>query len=311
MGREISEVERYIRANVTLAPYTTFRIGGPAQFFAQPETLDDFKAVFEWAIKKKLPYFLMGGGSNLLVHDDGFRGLIIHTGKLNRTSVDGTTIRAECGVLIDSLVDLSQKYMLSGLEFAAGLPGSVGGALFMNARAYEGEFSSVVRSVHALKVEKSRVREEHLKGEELGFSYKKSIFQERKLYIYSVLFKLKRGEAPLITMKIDDIRKKRVKAGQYIFPNAGCIFKNNYDIGRPAGMIIDELGLKGKRIGGAEVYQKHANFIINRGGATARDVYDLMVYIEREVFRKTGIRLEREINLLGEWGSQKITQKII
>ena len=254
MGSESPEVERYIKRNVPLAPYTTFRIGGPAQFFVQPETLGDLKAVVEWAIEKKLPFFLIGGGSNLLVHDDGFRGLIIHTGKLDRTSVEGTTIRAECGVLIDSLVDLSYKHGLSGLEFAAGLPGSVGGALFMNARAYEGEFSRVVGSVHALKVENNRVTEEHLSGEELGFSYKKSIFQERKLYIYSVLFKLKKGKASLIGTKIDDIRRKRVEAGQYTFPNAGCIFKNNYEIGKPAGIIIDELGLKGKRMGGAEVY---------------------------------------------------------
>lgn len=303
MGRVSSKIERYIRRNVPLAPYTTFKIGGPAQFFTQPETLDDLKAAVEWAIEKKLPFFLIGGGSNLLVHDDGYRGLIIHTGKLDRTSVDGATIRAECGVLIDSLVDLSYKHGLSGLEFAAGLPGSVGGALFMNARAYEGEFSKVVGGVHALKVEDSSITEEHLSGEKLGFSYKKSIFQERKLYIYSVLFKLKKGKASLIGTKIDDIRRKRVEAGQYIFPNAGCIFKNNYEIGKPAGIIIDELGLKGKRIGGAEIYQRHANFIINRGGATASDVYKLMIYIENEVYRRTGIRLEREINLIGEWES--------
>lgn len=294
-------IESRIRQKVPLAPFTTFRIGGPAQFFIEPETLVQLKGAVEWALKRNLPCFLLGGGANVLVHDDGYRGLIIQTGKLDGISVEENTIWAECGLLIDALVEVSCVNGLSGLEFAAGLPGTVGGALFMNARAYGGEFSQVVQSVHALRTCNGEVVEEHLAGGKLRFSYKKSIFQERNFYIYTALFKLGREKETVIRDRIDDVRRKREDAGQFVFPNAGCIFKNNYEAGKPTGMIIDELGLKGKRIGGAEVYERHGNFIINRGMATARDVYRLMRFIEDEVYSRTGIRLEREITLVGKW----------
>ncbi len=284
-----------------LAPFTTFKIGGPAKYFIMPDTIEQFRQALEWTQMKRVPFFVMGGGANVLVHDVGYAGLIINTGKLSRITVSDTKMYVECGVPVDSAVSESLRHSLTGLEFAAGLPGSVGGALFMNARAYEGEFSRIVHEVHAMEVTRDSVRERTLEKDEINFSYKKSIFQEGKLFVSSVYLTLLKGRKSIIQGNIEKNREKRMDAGQYIFPNAGCIFKNDYRVGRSAGTVIDELGLKGKRIGNAEVYTKHANFIINRGNARAVDVYALIRYIEDEVLGKIGIRLQREIILLGNW----------
>jgi UDP-N-acetylmuramate dehydrogenase len=297
----MSSIEKHILKAVPLAPYTTFNIGGPARYFVQPDSIDRFSEAIQWALKRGIDHFVLGGGANLLIHDEGFDGLIIHTGRLTSISVEGCSMQVECGLTIDELVDASLENGLSGLEFAAGLPGTVGGALFMNARAYEGEFSTVVASVRALKREGSRVRETLMHNEELRFSYKRSIFQEGGYYVYSVGLTLSSADRRTIGSKIDAIRRKRRDAGQFLFPNAGCIFKNNYDVGKPTGRIIDELGLKGMSIGDAEVYREHGNFIINRGSASAVDVYRLIQLIEERIQEELGLRLEREINLIGAW----------
>lgn len=297
----MDDIEKKIRQNVLLAPYTTFRIGGAALFFVEPENLCEYKSAILWATEKTLPFFVLGGGANILIHDKGYRGLVIGTKRLNSLKVHNTTIWVECGVEMDALVEASLEKSLSGLEFAAGLPGTVGGALFMNARAYGGAFSGIVQEVCALKVERQQVIERVLQKGELELSYKKSLFQKRDHYAYSALLRLQKGGPDEIRSKIEGNRKKRRELGQYSLPNAGCIFKNNYDTGKPTGKIIEELGLKGERIGDAEVYSRHANFIVNRGNALASDVYALIRKIEASVYAKTGLRLEREITLLGPW----------
>jgi len=294
-------IERIIQHSVPLAPFTTFRIGGPAQYFVVPGTITQFRQALEWALMKHIPFFVMGGGANVLVHDAGYLGLIINTEKLRRITVSARGMYAECGAPVDSIVDESLRHSFAGLEFAAGLPGTVGGALFMNARAYTGEFSRIVYEVRSLEIVNNEVRERMLKKGEINFSYKRSIFQDRKLFVSSVRFALLKGSKSVIQKSIEKNRKNRMDAGQYTFPNAGCIFKNDYCVGKPAGAIIDELGLKGKRFGDAEVYTKHANFIVNRGSAQAVDVYALIRHIEDEVLKKTGVRLQREIILLGDW----------
>ena len=286
---------------VLLAPFTTFNIGGPALYYIEPMCLSDYKNSLEWALLNNIPFITLGGGSNILVHDSGYKGLVINTKKLNKLEVKGDVIISECGVTVDGLVEESLKHALTGIEFAAGLPGSVGGALFMNARAYASAFSDIVEEVHALKRKHRTIRETLLKKSELGFAYKKSIFQKRTFYVYKVLFKLSKGHVKTIQSTIEEIRNDRKRKGQYAFPNAGCIFKNDHRIGIPTGKIIEELGLKGKRIGNAEIYREHANFIINRGKARAEDVYKLIKFIENEVKQKKGIKLKREINLVGDW----------
>ena len=286
---------------VLLAPFTTFNIGGPALYYIEPMCLSDYKNSLEWALLNNIPFITLGGGSNILVHDSGYKGLVINTKRLSKLEVKGNIIISECGVTVDRLVEESLKHALTGIEFAAGLPGSVGGALFMNARAYASAFSDIVEEVHALKRKHRTIRETLLKKSELGFAYKKSIFQKRTFYVYKVLFKLSKGHVKTIQSTIEEIRNDRKRKGQYTFPNAGCIFKNDHRIGIPTGKIIEELGLKGKRIGNAEIYREHANFIINSGKARAEDVYKLIKFIENEVKQKKGIKLKREINLVGDW----------
>lgn len=301
MGLSRDSIEKRIQHSVSLAPYTTFRIGGPATYFIQPVSIEEFGVALEWALGKKIPFFVLGGGANILVHDRGFDGLVIHTGKLTGIAVEKQSIHAECGLAVDRLVDTAMDYGLSGLEFAAGLPGTVGGALFMNARAYEGEFSAIVSSVQALQIRGKRAHKTILKRDDLEFSYKQSVFQGKEYYVYSVHLLLASVDINRIQLKSEQIRQKRREAGQFVFPNAGCIFKNNYVVGIPTGLIIDELGLKATRIGDAEVYRKHGNFIINRGSATAEDVHRLIQLLESRLEEHLGVRMEREINLIGPW----------
>jgi UDP-N-acetylmuramate dehydrogenase len=253
-----------------------------------------------------MPFFVLGGGANVLVHDSGFDGLVIHTEKLSRISVEEQRIQAECGLTVDRLVNTAEEHGLTGLEFAAGLPGTVGGALFMNARAYEGEFSTIVSSVQTLHIRGRKVEHTILKHDRLDFSYKQSVFQGRAYYVYSVTLQLSPGNSAEIHETGELIRQKRRQAGQYVFPNAGCIFKNSYDIGRPTGQIIDDLGLKGTRIGDAEVYVKHGNFIVNRGHATADNVYQLILLLESRLKEHLGVTVEREISLIGPWEGHRI-----
>jgi UDP-N-acetylmuramate dehydrogenase len=248
----------------------------------------------------------MGGGANVLVHDRGFEGLVVVTTGLNRVTFGDELVTAQCGVSVDRLAARCARRGLSGLEFAGGLPGTLGGALFMNARAYGGEFSRVVERVDALEVTGGQVRARELEREELGFDYKKSLFQESRLYVYRARLRLVPGDPDETGRRTEANRRERRDAGQFRFPNAGCVFKNDYRTGEPAGRIIDRLGLKGTRIGGAEVYTGHGNFIVNRGGARARDVYRLMRLVEETVRRERGIILEREIRLLGAWEEEPL-----
>jgi len=297
-----------IKRNVPLGPFTTFGIGGPARYFFTPENKKDFLDALEWALGEQIHFLVLGGGSNILVHDSGYDGLVIHTAALKRIKAEEGRIYAECGVSIDSLVDLSLERCLKGLEFAAGLPGTVGGALFMNARAYEGAFSDITESVTALHVKGVKVSEMCLGKDDFRFSYKKSVFQDKNLYVYSACFCLSYGKRTALRNEMEKNRSKRKEMGQYLFPNAGCIFKNDYRIGIPTGKILEELGLKGRRYGDAEVYEKHANFIINRGNAKAEEVYRLIRSIELEVKQRKNITLEREITLIGNWPQAEIQE---
>jgi UDP-N-acetylmuramate dehydrogenase len=290
-----------IKSNIPLAPYTTFKIGGPARYFTTPESMEEYRQCMLWAVKRGLPFFILGGGANILVSDNGYRGLVIHTKKLRGVRIEGTTIIAECGVMIDHLVDMSLKHGLSGIEFAAGLPGSVGGALYMNAQAHDVAFSSIVEETRIFHLKGKELEEKVLTRKELESSYKRSVFQKEYYFVSKTVLGLKKSSQATILSKIEKNRALRKIKGQFRYPNAGSIFKNDRTLGKPSGMIIDELGLKGTRIGNAEVFQEHANFIVNLGGATATDVYRLIRLIEDEAYKKRGIKLEREVLLVGDW----------
>jgi len=297
----MSDIETMIRQDVLLAPYTTFRIGGPARYFAEPGSLDEFSGCIGWAHDRRIPFFILGTGANILVSDKGYGGFVIHTGRLDRIEVKGTTLSVECGAAVDSLVDTSLSFSLTGLEFAAGLPGTLGGALFMNAKAFGGCFADVVHSVDTLTIEDGNLKKAVLGHRDLEYSYKRSVFQRCTHFIESALIRLSRGQQERIRSLIEENRNTRSARGHYRYPNAGSIFKNDYSVGKPAGQLIDETGLKGTRIGDAEVYTRHGNFIINRGKATADDVYSLIRLVKEKVKERTGIILETEIILTGDW----------
>ncbi len=286
-----------IKTNRKLAPLTTFKTGGKAEYFCAPRSLDELKEALGFAKNGKLETNIIGGGSNLLVSSGGVRGLVIYTGMLDKISIDGCRATALCGASMRDVNSRLSKASLSGMEFSGGLPGSIGGAVYMNARAYNSEMSNVVESVKALDPDANEIE---LSKAKINFSYKKSIFMERKeLFIYSVCLKLCEGSKKEIsTLYAGNLRDRKSK-GQFDYPSAGCVFKNDYSTNTQAGRLIDELGLKGKQIGKAKVYERHANFIINTGNAKPEDIFELIRFIEKQAAEKKNIGLEREIVLLG------------
>jgi len=286
-------IEEKIEKNINLAPLTTFKIGGPAKYFCQVRTEKELIQAIKWAKKKKTPYFVIGGGSNLLISDKGFKGLVI------KLSMEQCQL-IENKLLLGSALRLSQavrflvKNNLTGLEWAAGIPGTVGGAVRGNAGAFGQEISDCL--LKAIVLRGSKIIE--LKNKEIRFTYRQSIFKKNKDIILSVVLKLKKGERRKNEKLIQNNIQRR-KKGQPSQPSAGCIFKNPKQ--KNAGALIDQCGLKGKQIRGAKVSEKHANFIINTGQAKARDVKNLIELIKKQVKDKFNIELKEEIEYLGEF----------
>lgn len=316
-------IENYIKQDYPLRELSTYRVGGPAEYYIQPEDEEQVMAALKWADEKKLRVYILGGGSNVLIHDGGLDGLVINTRLLNKISLtinkkfisktggakkieeyepDEAFLTAQCGALVDSIVEKCVEWGYTGFEEFAGLPGTVGGAIFMNARVYGKSIADILETVRVFKKNASgRFISKIYRRSALSFGYKSSPFQGYRSFILEAVFKLKPSNPEKIEKLTEEYRQKRKEMGQYELPNAGCVFKNNRDFGKPTGMIIEELGLKGRRIGGALVFEKHANFIVNTGNASARDIYELIKLIEREVKSRIGLKLEREIRLLGQW----------
>jgi UDP-N-acetylmuramate dehydrogenase len=285
-----------ILRNYPLAEKTTFKIGGPADFFCEPRSREDLADALKFIRTEGLRYYVLGGGSNTLFSDAGFRGIVLCMDGLRGVTRDGRTLHVLAGTSLDYLNEYCIKNGLSGLEFSGGLPGSVGGAVYMNARAYDGEISRVVSGVTIYVLDG---REAHLKPDQLKYGYKDSVFMHTPgLFIYEAEFTLQESVRDTVHARTEQNRADREAKGQYAYPSAGCAFKNDRAAGQPTSRIIDSLSLKGLRVGGAEIYFRHANFIVNRGGATAADVLRLMEEVEKIVFEKTGIRLEREIRVV-------------
>jgi len=285
--------------DLSLAKYTTFKIGGRAKYSCFPSNPEEIKLAFLFAQENNLPYFIIGGGANLLISDKGYNGLIIFTHRLNKYKVKNNCIETESGITLTKLNRIALFNFLSGLEFSNGLPGSIGGAVFMNARCYGKEFSDIVESVIAIDKTGNIIQ---LNKKEIFYAYKKTYFMDnRDLFIYKVILKLEKSKFFKILKEANKNKKDRIKKGQFLYPSAGCIFKNDYSIGIPSGKIIEDLGLKGVKIGGAKVYEKHANFIINYKNAKANDVFELIKFIENSVYERKGYKLEKEVQLLGDF----------
>ncbi len=285
--KELSGVEN----NVSLADYTTFKIGGKAKYFFEATTKEDIVKAIKAAKKCDLPFFILSRGSNLLISDQGYQGLMI---KIGNQEFNGL----ECGAGLDlgRLVNFAKDNGKTGMEWAAGIPGTIGGAVYGNAGAFKHSIADVLvrTEVFDIKDEKIKVWQ----NKECLFDYRSSIFKKNpQLVILSAGFKLEPGDKEEIIQKMKEYLEYRAKAQPQGFPCAGSIFKNSFEVS--AGQLIERCGLKGKKIGGVEVSEKHANFIINTGGGTAQDVIALIDLIKQEVKKNKGITLEEEIQYLG------------
>ena len=283
--------------NINLAPYTAFGIGGLADYFCRVKTKKEFVKAIKRAKDKKLDYFILGNGTNILISDKGFRGLAIKVQSSSaswRIKVQSSKITAEAGLSLAELLRFSIKHSLSGLEFLAGIPGTVGGAVAGNAGIKKGSISEVLEKVIVFG-EDGLIYD--LNNKECQFDYRKSRFQKTKEIILEVVFNLKKQEPAIIKQKINQILKQR--KNQPEGKSVGSIFKNPGS--KPAGYLIQEAGLKGKKIGGAMISKKHANWIINFSNAKAQDVLKLIRLAKMEVKKKFGIEIEEEIRLVGEF----------
>ncbi|GFN24074.1 UDP-N-acetylmuramate dehydrogenase [Thermanaeromonas sp. C210] len=278
-----------------LARHTTFRIGGPAEFLALPADRTDLEICLTFARQKGLPLYVMGNGSNLLVRDEGVRGLVIKMAGLGRVEVRDRTVWAEGGAPLPLVLAEARRARLTGLEFAAGIPASVGGAVVMNAGTPEGSIGRLVEKVEVLDRDGKALT---LGGDELDFKYRESKLKGAGLVVVAAALSLNAGDEKEIVEAIARNLALRRRKQPLNWPNAGSIFKN--PPGHYAGWLIEQVGAKGWRQGDAEVSSVHANFIVNRGRATASDVLHLVARIQQAVADKFGIFLETEIEVWGE-----------
>lgn len=279
-----------------MAKHTSFRIGGPADLLAQPADEAELAALLQVASEHAVPVTLIGNGSNLLVRDKGIRGLVIKLGNLfSGVEVCGNTLTFGCGVSLAMASKKAASLSLSGLEFAVGIPGTIGGAVYMNAGAYDGEMAKVVIKVRVMD-EQGKTSE--LAASELDFAYRHTALQNSGRIVTSVTVSLVPGDADAIAAKMADFSQRRISKQPLELPSAGSMFKR--PPGYFAGTLIDQTGLKGYTVGGAQVSTKHAGFVVNIGGATASDVLQLISDVQSKVFAAHGVHLEPEVLVLGE-----------
>lgn len=298
---ELVELEQYCRKNgvemqrdVPLGGRCSFRVGGRADVFLEPSSEEQLSGLLPFLSEKGIPGIVLGRGSNVLFHDAGIRGAVICLGdKFSDMELrDETTIFCQSGRLLIQLCKFAWENGLSGLEFAYGIPGSVGGAVYMNAGAYGGEMKDVLLSARHIRPDGS-VGE--FAGEELKLSYRKSAYSDTGLIITGAVFKLRPGNRDGIWARMEDYMERRRSKQPLEYPSAGSTFKRPE--GGYASELIDRCGLKGRTVGGAQVSEKHAGFVINRGGATCADILELMRVIQHEVKEKTGFDLQPEIKI--------------
>lgn len=289
--------EENVHTDEPMSRHTTFRIGGNADYFVKPGNADEVAAVIAVCRECSIPYFILGNGSNLLVSDDGYRGMIINImDNMDSVTVDGRIVTAQAGAMLVRVSVMARNNALTGLEFASGIPGTIGGAVYMNAGAYGGEMKNVVKTVRAID-EYGRIYE--LDSEKMDFSYRHSIVEERKLIVLEVTLELEHGSREAIDDRMKELAEARRSKQPLEYPSAGSTFKRPE--GYFAGKLIMDAGLRGYSVGGAQVAEKHCGFVINKGGATASDVVELIRDVQHDVDDKFGVTLEPEVKMLGEF----------
>ena len=287
--------EEAVRTNVPMSSCTTFRIGGPADVLVRPSDNAQIRSILELCRENEVPVTVIGNGSNLLVSDAGFRGVIIRLDQnFQKAQIHENTITAQAGLLLANLAALAREHDLTGLEYASGIPGTVGGAVWMNAGAYDGEIRD---SFVCAEVLTRDLEEKTIPAEEMDLSYRHSRAMEEGWIVLQAEFRLEPGNPDEIRAKMEDYRKRRMEKQPLEWPSAGSTFKR--PVGHFAGKLIMEAGLSGASVGGAQVSEKHCGFVINRGDATAEDVRALIRLVQDRVMETSGIRLEPEVRFLG------------
>jgi len=280
-----------------MSQHTSFKVGGPADLFMEPVDVEELKKAMAYVRQHQIPYYVIGNGTNLLVGDQGIRGAVIKVGEnFGKIEIDGEEVVAECGVLLSTLSKAAARNTLTGLEFASGIPGYLGGAVAMNAGAYGGEMKDVIEWVEVLD---ENLELKRYTNAEMDFNYRKSIVEPRGLIVVRCKMRLKQGNPEEINSIMADLTQKRKTKQPLHLPSAGSTFKR--PTGYFAGKLIEDAGLRGFGIGGAQVSELHCGFVVNIGNATAKDVYDLIKHVQNTVFNQFGVKLETEIKILGEF----------
>lgn len=280
-----------------MSRHTTFRVGGPADCFLQVSSTEQLAATIHYLNLVESEYFVLGNGSNLLVSDKGYRGVILQIGpKMSEVSVEGTLVRAQAGASMAKTARMAMEHGLTGLEFASGIPGTIGGGVVMNAGAYGGEMKQVVESVTVLAQDGQVMV---LDNEAMEFGYRTSAIKNRRFIVTEVTFRLQEGEKVSVSAKMEELAQQRKAKQPLEYPSAGSTFKRPE--GYFAGKLIMDAGMRGFRIGGAQVSEKHCGFLINAANASAQDIYDLMEEVKERVYHAFEVRLEPEVILLGEF----------
>ena len=277
--------------------HTTFRIGGPADALALPKTPEEVAEVVRFCNEHAQPYYVLGNGSNLLVSDEGYRGIVLQLYRnFNDIQVNGEMITAQSGAMLAAVARTAYQNGLTGLEFASGIPGTIGGAVVMNAGAYGGEMKHVLREVTVLTKE-GEVLAIPAKALELG--YRTSVIPKNGWIVLGAVLQLKKGDPEQILARMEELKEQRITKQPLDLPSAGSTFKRPE--GYFAGKLIMDAGLRGFTVGGAQVSEKHCGFVVNRGDATAADVWELICEVKRRVKERTGVELEPEVKLLGDF----------
>lgn len=289
--------EEKVLVKEPMSSHTTFRIGGPADYFVMPSDAEELAGILKICKEEGKPWFILGNGSNLLVGDKGYRGVVIQLYKnFDGITIEGTSVTAKAGAMLIRVAKEAGKAGLTGLEFASGIPGTIGGAMVMNAGAYGGEMKDVVTSVTVL------TREGELKtltGEEMSFRYRGSVVEEQGYIVLEAVMRLAEGNVQEIQARMDELTAQRKMKQPIEYPSAGSTFKRPE--GYFAGKLIMDSGLRGFQVGGAQVSEKHCGFVINTGGATAADVMQLICEVSDRVQEKFGVSLEPEVKRIGEF----------
>lgn len=278
-----------------LRAHSTFRIGGPASYYLVPEHAEEVREGIAFANERGLPFLTIGRGSNILFPDEGYDGVVIEIGRgMERIEVlDDGMIRAEAGAGIGALAAAAAKESLSGLEFASGIPGTLGGAVTMNAGAYGGEIRDCIVSAAVLDADGTVQR---LKKDQLDLGYRSSVIQKKGYIVLNAVFQMQEGEKETILQRMREMNESRRQKQPLEYPSAGSTFKRPE--GHFAGKLIEDAGLRGYRIGDAQVSEKHCGFVINRGNATAAQVLELIGHVQEKVFQMSGIKLEPEVKII-------------